>query len=257
MTQKRYTDNLDPQWIAQKLLIPTTLTHASQSTQLDAKEAIQKNTLAPHLFLANQQSAAKGRFSRPFFTKEDGGIYMSLYLDAQTSQQDPATYTLMVASSIVKAIEHLTGIKTAIKWVNDIYLNDKKIAGILTESLVEPETGEVYALIIGVGINFFIPNLPSPLSQKATSLFSAPPKISRNQLIVEIWRLFFKTPYHDLLKVYKDKSLVLGRTVSFHQNKKDYQGKAIDITPFGSLVVQLDDHNITYLSSGEISLSSW
>ena len=63
---------------------------------------------------------------------------------------------MMVAASIVKAIQRLTGIDTDIKWVNDIYLNNKKIAGILTEAISSIESGCITDVIIGVGLNFSI-----------------------------------------------------------------------------------------------------
>ncbi|MCK1228825.1 bifunctional biotin--[acetyl-CoA-carboxylase] synthetase/biotin operon repressor, partial [Streptococcus uberis] len=77
---------------------------------------------------------------------------------------DLEPFTMMAASSITKAISRLTGIDTQIKWVNDIYLGQKKIAGIITEAITSVETGLITDVIIGIGLNFFIKDFPDDLN---------------------------------------------------------------------------------------------
>lgn len=249
-------DLLLPEVISKNLKIGVTLNEKSESTQLDAKNNMDTDKKT-HLYLAPSQEQAKGRFGRQFFASKQGGIYMSLHLKPNVPFEDVKPYTLMVASSIVKAISRLTGIETEIKWVNDIYYNGKKIAGILTEAISSVETGLITDVIIGVGINFHITDFPADISEKAGSLFSTQPSITRNQLITEIWNLFFTIPEKDLIKVYKEKSLVLNKQVTFMENDCLYTGLAQDITNQGHLIVKLDDGQEKLLRSGEISLSSW
>lgn len=249
-------DLLLPEVIAKELKIPVTINEKSESTQLDAKNNMEFDKQS-HLYLAPSQEKAKGRFGRQFFASKQGGIYMSLHLKPNVPFEEIKPYTLMVASSIVKAISRLTGIETDIKWVNDIYYNGKKIAGILTEAISSVETGLITDVIIGVGINFYITDFPKAISQKAGSLFSSQPTITRNELITEIWKLFLTIPEKDLVKVYKEKSLVLNKQVTFSENDIDFSGLAIDITNQGHLLVKLDNGQEKLLRSGEISLSSW
>ena len=250
-------DLLLPQEIGRKLGITVSLNEKSESTQIDAKLGIQKAYPAPHLYLATDQKKAKGRFGRDFYTSNQGGIYMSLHLQPNVSFDQVKPYTLMVASSVVKAISRLTGLETEIKWVNDIYYHNKKIAGILTEAISSVETGLITDVIIGVGLNFHITDFPQELANKACSLFENEPNITRNQLITEIWKLFWTIPEKDLIKVYKEKSLVLDKQVSFIENDINYTGLAKDIDSQGHLVVNLEDGREKILRSGEISLSSW
>ena len=92
------------------------------------------------------------------------------------------------------------------------------MAGILTEAISSIESGRNTDIIIGVGLNFSITDFPEELANKATSLFtSEKPSITRNQLISEIWKLFLTIPTSDLVKVYKEKSLVLDKQVTFEQ----------------------------------------
>lgn len=250
-------DLLIPEIIEKALQIQVSYNEKSISTQKDAKENILTNPKAPQLYLAPKQEMAKGRMNRPFFTSENGGIYMSLHLKPNVHYSDLEPFTMMAASSITKAISRLTGIDTQIKWVNDIYLGQKKIAGIITEAITSVETGLITDVIIGIGLNFFIKDFPDDLNSKAGSLFSVQPTVTRNQLIIEIWKLFTEIPVKDHIKVYKDKSLVLNRQVTFMENDTLISGKAIAITDEGHLVIRLESGQEKILRSGEISLSSW
>lgn len=183
---------------------------------------------------------------------------MSIHLKPNCHFSELPPYTMMVAASIVKAIQRLTGIDTDIKWVNDIYLNNKKIAGILTEVISSIESGCITDVIIGVGLNFSISDFPEEIATKATSLFqNERPTITRNQLISEIWKLFLTIPTTDLVKVYKEKSLVLDKQVTFEQSGKAYSGIAKEIGDKGQLLVLTDDGQEKWLSAGEVSLTSW
>lgn len=250
-------DLLIPEIIEKALQIQVSYNEKSISTQKDAKENIMTNPKTPQLYLAPKQEMAKGRMNRPFFTSENGGIYMSLHLKPNVHYSDLEPFTMMAASSITKAISRLTGIDTQIKWVNDIYLGQKKIAGIITEAITSVETGLITDVIIGIGLNFFIKDFPDDLNNKAGSLFSVQPTVTRNQLIIEIWKLFTEIPVKDHIKVYKDKSLVLNRQVTFMENDTLISGKAIAITDEGHLVIRLESGQEKILRSGEISLSSW
>lgn len=229
----------------------------SASTQTDAKIGIERGNPAPALYLANHQTQAKGRFGRPFYAKENGGIYMSLHLKPNLAPNQLPAYTLMVAASIIKAIRINTPFQPQIKWVNDIYLDKKKIAGILTEAITSVETGLVTDVIMGVGLNFAISDFPEDLKDKAGSLFKGKPSLARHQLISNIWQIFFQTAEQDLLDTYKAHSLVMGKEVGFTESGKALKGQVLDIDKQGKLTIQLEDGTQKYLLGGEISLTSW
>ena len=211
-------DLILPDILEENLPIKVSFKPETKSTQLDAKEAIDLGNEANTLYLASYQTAGRGRFQRSFYSPQ-GGIYMTLHLD--------------------------------------IYLNNHKIGGILTEAMTSVETGLVTDIIIGVGINFTIKDFPQELKEKAASLFKAPAPITRNELIIEIWRIFFETPADELLYLYKKQSFVLGKEVTFTLDQKDYKGLAKDISENGKLLVQCDNRKEIWLNSGEISLKSW
>ena len=229
----------------------------TKSTQTDAKEGIEAGNKGNTLYLSTCQTAGRGRFQRPYYSPSQGGIYMSLHIQPNLPYDKLPSYTLLVAAAVYKAIKNLTMIEVDIKWVNDIYFKNKKIAGILTEAMTSVETGLVTDVIIGLGINFSIADFPDDLKEKAGSLFTPPAPITRNELISEIWRCFYQTAPEELLYLYKEHSLVLGREVSFIQDQTEKKGVAKDISDKGQLLIQFDDQTEIWLNSGEISLTIW
>ena len=182
---------------------------------------------------------------------------MSLHLKPNLPFDQAPAYTLMVAAAIYKALKNLALLDIDIKWVNDIYYKGKKVGGILTEAISSIETGLITDVIIGIGLNFTITNFPTELKDKAGSLFDSQPPITRNELIAEIWKEFFNSPEEELIYLYKQRSLVLGKEVRFEQNQTSYQGLAKDISDSGQLLVQLTDGKERWINSGEISLKQW
>lgn len=250
-------DLLLPPLIQQATQLPVYLKADSDSTQLDAKQGIQEGHPSPALYLAPHQNKAKGRFGRPFYASKSGGIYMSLRLSPNVSFLEFKPYTILVAAAVVKAIQELTDLDVQIKWVNDIYLGRKKVAGILTEAISSMESQTVTDVVIGVGINVYIDDFPKELRETAGNLFEEQPPFTRNQLIIAIWKAFFETSEKELIALYKEKSLVVGQQVRFVENQVEFNGTAIAVTDTGNLVIQLDNGKAKIISSGEISLTSW
>ena len=229
----------------------------TKSTQTDAKEGIEAGNKGNTLYLSTCQTAGRGRFQRPYYSPSQGGIYMSLHIQPKLPYEKLPSYTLLVAAAVYKAIKNLTMIEVDIKWVNDSYCKNKKIAGILTEAMTSVETGLVTDVIIGLGINFSIEDFPEELKEKAGSLFMPPAPISRNELIGEIWNCFYNTDPDELFYLYKERSIVLGKKITFQRNGQNEKGMAKDISNTGQLQVELEDKKSIWLNSGEISLTSW
>ena len=250
-------DLILPDLIQEKTNLTIRYKPETKSTQTDAKEGIEAGNKGNTLYLSTCQTAGRGRFQRPYYSPSQGGIYMSLHIQPNLPYEKLPSYTLLVVAAVCKAIKNLTMIEVDIKWVNDIYLKNKKIAGILTEAMTSVETGLVTDVIIGLGINFSIADFPEDLKEKAGSLFMAPTPISRNDLISEIWNCFYNTDPDELLYIYKERSIVLGKEVTFQLDGKFKKGLAKEISESGQLQVELANKHTIWLNSGEISLTSW
>ena len=234
-------DLILPDLIQEKTNLTIRYKPETKSTQTDAKEGIEAGNKGNTLYLSTCQTAGRGRFQRPYYSPSQGGIYMSLHIQPNLPYEKLPSYTLLVAAAVYKAIKNLTMIEVDIKWENDIYFKNKKIAGILTEAMTSVETGLVTDVIIGLGINFSIADFPDDLKEKAGSLFMPPASISRNELISEIWNCFYNTDSDELLYIYKERSIVLGKEVTFQLEGKLTKGLAKEISESGQLQVELED----------------
>ena len=141
------------------------------STNLEAKSyAMLKKSgekAAPALFVASEQSAGRGRLGRSFLSRRDKGIYMSLLYFTYEDLSDAVTITTAAAVVVASCLERASGERMMIKWVNDIYTKQGKVAGILTETVLT-EIGQ--AVIVGIGINLGENDFPEDLKGIAASV---------------------------------------------------------------------------------------
>ncbi|MDC7280083.1 biotin--[acetyl-CoA-carboxylase] ligase [Butyrivibrio fibrisolvens] len=159
------------------------------STNRLAKEAAIAGAEHGTVILAKEQTAGRGRKDHSFYSPE-GGLYMSILLKPEhLSTLEPDAITTLTGNAVCDAIETLVGVRPRIKPINDLFIDDKKICGILTEAGTEFETGDVQWIVVGIGINFDsdISAFPADIKKTATSLF-APGKntITKNQLAAAI-----------------------------------------------------------------------
>jgi BirA family biotin operon repressor/biotin-[acetyl-CoA-carboxylase] ligase len=166
--------------------------------------------------------------------------------------------TTAAAVAVCLAIEQLTELHPQIKWINDLYLNGKKICGILTEAVSDLESGGIESVIIGIGLNCTTPQdtFPEELRAIAGSL-----RISgtmRNKLAAGIINELFTFCYDlnnpALMEEYKKRSLMVGKTITYNKGRMQVSGTVLDINEHGNLVVETNSGEIDVLFSGEITI---
>jgi len=144
------------------------------STNTLAKEKARASADAGgSIFIAERQTAGRGKPGRQFFSP-DGGIYISFVITPENMSAGRAlNFTLAAAVAACEAIENVTGRQPRIKWVNDILLDGKKIGGILTESEIEADSGCFKWVVVGIDINYCIrrEDFPEELKAKAGSVY--------------------------------------------------------------------------------------
>ncbi len=220
------------------------------STNLEAKRQIKQGAKCPFVVVADAQTAGKGRMGRQFYSPDKTGLYMSFVYEPETDFKDSVTVTSAAAVAVVRAIEELTDLSSKIKWVNDIYIDDKKVSGILTEAV----TGDKTSIIVGIGVNITTDKFPNEIKNTATSLNQA---VDKSNLLLSIVKhlleLISGLPQRTFLPEYKQKSMVIGKDVCFIKDDITKEGIAVDINRNGALVVQTAD-GLETLSTGEITL---
>ncbi len=214
----------------------------------------EKNTV---LFIAESQTAGRGRKGRSFFSPKNTGIYMSLLLHPELSAEEYTLITPLCAVAVSEAIENVTDIKANIKWVNDIFVGSKKVAGILTEGSFTAK-GAQY-IIVGIGINLALPEegFPEEIRDIAGSLTENADGL-RETLIAETVNRFMchlnRIKTRDFVPLYRDRLFFLGNEITVLSPDGNYRATAVDIDSACRLIVKTEKGEIKALSSGEISV---
>ncbi|MBR2293337.1 MAG: biotin--[Clostridia bacterium] len=232
--------------------LPLHIFREIDSTNSEARRYAWGGGAIPAVFLAEGQTAGRGRMGRGFYSPDGTGIYFSLLFELPQEPNEVTRLTALAAVGVLRAIRRVTGVTPAIKWVNDLYLEGKKIAGILAESFLAEKTR---CAVLGVGVNLCTADFPAELKNVAGSLMTHGGL--RNELtaalIEEVWALL-KSPDAAVMAEYRAHSTVLGKTVTYTQNGIRYEGVAQAIDDGGRLTVRRADGVTVLLSGGEISL---
>ena len=189
------------------------------------------------LAVADSQTGGKGRRGRSFFSPQ-GGVYLSILVDSPGVS--PGQLTTLAAVCSMRALKAVFGVDVQIKWVNDLFLNGRKLGGILCEGIIMD--GQIGKTVIGIGINTSAIAFPEELSNIAISLGRESEPFSRENLIAalvnEILDSLPGIPNH--IAEYKKNCLTLHQTVRFTLDNSYYTGVAQDIDSEGALLVQTD-----------------
>ena len=136
------------------------------STNTEALEQARQGAGEGLCVVARQQTAGRGRHGRTWVSEKDAGLYFSIVLRPKIEMQFLPLITLTTGVAVHDTLSEL-GIKSDIKWVNDILVDEKKICGILAETT---ETSNGLAVVVGIGINLRSTNFPPEIADSATSI---------------------------------------------------------------------------------------
>ena len=230
------------------------------STNLEAKR-LAMTGLSRCAVIADRQTAGRGRLGRSFYSPPGCGIYTSLLLRPRPDQlADVTLLTTAAGVAVCRALQKAAGVQAEIKWVNDLYLNGKKICGILTEGVTDFESGMIESIVIGYGVNFRDDaHLPEELRPIVGSVFGAePPTVTRSALaaamLAELLPLAEDLSSRSFLPEYRRRSMLLGREIVFSRAGGRFAAVAERIDDNGGLVVRLPDGSRETLRSGEVSV---
>ncbi len=231
------------------------------STNTLARKKAEQGINEGYTLIANAQSQGRGRRGRVFYSPADTGIYMSIVLRPSSFYANEAIkLTTLAAVAVCEAIEKVTGKKTQIKWVNDIFIENKKICGILTEASFNSKDKLLEYAIIGIGVNVYSPKdgFPTEIKGIAGAIWDTPQNEGKNRIAAEILNSFMKYYYSmpnvNCINEYRSRSLVTGKEIQILTHDKSISAKAIGIDDDFHLIVRYGNGSTQALSSGEISI---
>lgn len=205
----------------------------------------------PYVAIARRQTNGRGRLGRSFYSSKETGAYFSILLSTKDSIKNTLAITSLSSVIVCEEIRKHTNKNAKIKWVNDIYIDDKKVCGILTE-LISDKNNKPCAVVVGIGINLSS-DFPDELKNIAANVGLLNPNSIIADISNRIVNEYDNISNIDFIPKYKEYSYILGKEIYFTENNKKIYSKAIDIDNDASLIVQTEN-GIKKLSSGEISV---
>jgi len=218
---------------------------------------------APHglAVVAEEQTGGRGRFGRSFHSPRGKGLYLSVLLRPDFPAVQAAKLTPWAAVAVCRAVEELTGLKPAIKWINDILLEDRKLCGILTEADIAPD-GSLNDVILGIGLNLTQgeEDFPPEVAGVATSLAQHLPEVPEREemlsaLLGELDRMWnaFPEAAEEYLEAYRARCSTVGQEVLVTGGGEEREGFALGVNEDFSLRVRFAGGICQNLDSGMVS----
>ena len=253
----KYLENISERY---SLSVDVQKTVTSTNTVL--KEKAQKGEREGYVLIAANQTAGKGRVGRSFYSPDGTGVYLSILLRPRAYDAvRAARFTTMAAVAACKAVEDLTDDPASIKWVNDVYLNNRKIAGILTEASLDLESGYIEYAVLGIGFNVYEPEngFPDDIKCRAGAVLKGPKGDAKNRLAAGFIR-YFMSCYHDdqpvpgYIREYRERSFVVGHEIEVIEGEKRTPAYALSVDDECRLIVRYGNGETEALSAGEVSI---
>ncbi len=212
------------------------------------------------VIIANRQTAGRGRLGRTFHSLTDG-IYMSIILRPTLTADKITLITTATAVAVSRAIDDVFDVKTSIKWVNDIYLYDKKVCGILCENVLSTSPKAQNKTIVGIGINLSSDDgdFPDEIKDIAGFILSkrCSPKLRQaliNKILDNFSEIYEAISDRKFLDEYRRRLFIIGQRVLVNFSNKNFPATVLGLNDNANLIVRDDQDNIHTLTGGEVSL---
>jgi len=246
------TSNLGTHFIGQRVIYYPSLTSTMEMARQEARLGAGEGTV----IIADEQTAGRGRLKRVWVSPK-GNIALSVIL--YPSVVNLPSLIMLSSLAVVHSIEAVTGLKTQIKWPNDVLVNDRKVCGILIESSMRGDLVD-YA-IIGIGININLRPSDFPEIQSAATSLSAElgRDVSRlmvvRRLLVEVERLYLTLRAGGAIyEEWRDSLMTLGRKIRVKSGKTVYEGVAESVDRDGSLLLRRSNGTLSRIVAGDATL---
>ena len=257
LTKESCASRINTKWLGKNLVVYDVTDSTNTRLKLAGEQGAPNGSVA----VANAQEAGKGRLGRHWETPKGSALAFSMLLRPQIQPENASMLTLVAALAVSRAIDEFAGIKTQIKWPNDVVWEGKKICGILVE--MSAEMNAIHYLVIGCGINANMTEFQEELKEKAISLrMITGAEVDRAQIIQrslewleKYYQKFEETSdMSGLMEEYNQMLVNRGSEVCVLDPCGEYRGKALGINDAGELRVEKEDGTTENVYAGEVSV---
>lgn len=256
MSENTLKWGLDTEWLGKTIIHKP----STASTQNIAHELAREG--APHgtIVIADRQTGGKGRMNRSFHSDSDAGIWMSLLIRPQILPYLAPQLTLLTATVLAEAIDTMFHIEAQIKWPNDVLIDEKKAAGILTEMHAEQDQIQYVVIGIGINVNQKQSDFHDDIQDKATSIgMHTNQTIDKQQLIQEILKIFecqyetfLKSGFPEVKEKWEKYGFKIGEMISIKTMHKTWIATFLGISEDGALLTQVPGKEPERIYSAEV-----
>jgi BirA family transcriptional regulator, biotin operon repressor / biotin---[acetyl-CoA-carboxylase] ligase len=230
-----------------------------ESTNTLAMKAADAGAVEGTTFVAEEQTAGKGRGGHQWDSEKGVGIYCSIVLRPRLTPHESLLLSMMSGIAVFDAVERLTGARADLRWPNDVLFTDRKFCGILTE--LSTEANRVNHIVVGIGINVNRTEFPAELESVATSIRTATGRVtSRIELLAAMlqaldrgYKEFTADPVSAKKKIFREfserSSYVRGARVHVEE-EGGYDGITMGLDERGFLRVQTLNGMRTVINGG-------
>lgn len=248
---------LETKWLGHHIIHKESVSSTQKLAHIAALDGAEHGTIV----IADEQTGGKGRSDRSFHSKKDEGIWMSIVLRPDILPYEAPQLTLLTATILAQVIDQYEGVQPQIKWPNDILINGKKIAGILTE--MQAEQDKVLYVVIGIGINVNqkIESFPEDIQSRVTSL-----SIEKNgnidmikliQNIIESFEekfdLYLEHGFPKVKTTWEKYGFRINEQLEIKTSRETWLGKFLGIAEDGALLAERESGVTEKIYSAEIS----
>jgi BirA family transcriptional regulator, biotin operon repressor / biotin---[acetyl-CoA-carboxylase] ligase len=223
-----------------------------------ARDGVKEGVVA----FAESQSKGRGRLGRTWISPARKGLWFSFLLRPNLNPQQTTQLIVATATALRRAIQIQANVQPAIKWPNDILVNGRKVAGILTE--LNAELDHIKYVIVGVGIdvNHSAEDFPPELRGSATSLkLESGKTLSRAELAVEVLRQLdsdyerlITGKFSEIAEEWEKHCITLGQTVVIRVGDRRIRGRGESISEDGALLLRTEHGHLERIIGGDVSI---
>jgi len=246
------TKDLEARFVGQRVIYYPSLASTMDMARQEAQQGAAEGTV----ILTDEQTAGRGRMERVWLSPS-GNIALSIILYPSLSY---LPFLIMLASlAVVHSIEAVTGLKSQIKWPNDVLINDRKVCGILIESNVQANAVSYTIIGIGINVNLKLADFPEILPIATSLSRELGRDVSRLSvvrcLLVEVERLYLAlSAGGSIFQEWRDSLVTLGKRVRAKSGESVYEGLAESVAEDGSLLLRGSDGSLTRIVAGDVTL---
>lgn len=231
------------------------------STNDDVKQLAMQGAPEGTVVVAEAQTQGRGRQGRSFASPAGVGIYLSVLLHPTVDMTQLPQLTLLVAVAVADALSEVTDLAIGLKWPNDVEVQGKKVAGILTETILRPGAPPAVVVGIGINVNTTLAQLPDDLHHRVTSLaLAAGRPASRQRLIVvllahleHLYNAFQQEGIGSIRQRWLQYGRIVGRRVRFSTGSSHEEGTVTGLDEDGALMVHTGSGDTQRVISGGVT----